>query len=321
MSIKYEGKSPSRLWYIWQNAKGLAKSFSNPATAKDAKAGAKSGGLSTGVLVGGGILTKIGFIAILPIVPTVLSIAAVGGAGYFGLNAYRKFKVVKNSSAHKSFMQRQEKKWLDKKTRAPLMTRLKNAIGRKLDAIPRSLLSIAKWGGIGAAVAGFAASGAAALNALGIAAFSTGATATAVVAGVAKAGAIFGLTAAGATAAVTGLAVVAIPLGIALAVTAAKISSRANPDRSGSGTKRKFSAEAEARAAQMKSAPEATPKTTAKPKIATTFNDETAQAAPAARQEKKPAPEPEDDGLSEARKKAAAERAAARKRDRSKRFG
>ncbi|MBI1215068.1 MAG: hypothetical protein GC185_04515 [Alphaproteobacteria bacterium] len=316
MSVKYNGKSPSKLWYIWQNTKGFAHSITNPATKKDAKAGAKSGGISAAVLLGGGAITKIGFIAIMPIIPTVISLAAVGGAGYFGLNAYRKFKLIKKSSTHQTYMRKQEQKWLDRKNRAPLFTRIKEGIGKKIDSIPRPLLKIAKWGGIGTALAGVAASGAAALNALGVGAFSTGATATAVLGGIVKAGAIVGLTATAAPAVAVAIAVAAIPVGIAAAVTASKIAYRTDPERLSFGKKKKWAIDEQEDAPKKQLSSTAEPAPAPAQQQSGAFND---NAAP-----KKEEPAEEDTALSEARKKAAAERRAARKKaaaEGGKRFG
>ena len=315
MSVKYEGKSPNKFWYAWQHTKGLAKSFFNPATERNAKDGAKSGGISTAVLVGGGAISKIGFIAILPIVPSIISIAAVAGAGYFGLNAYRKFKLVKNSAAQSSYIRKQEDKWLERKTRAPLGQRIKNAIGRKLDAIPRPLLSLGKWGGIAAAVGGLAVSAAAGLSAMGVAAFSSSATATAVLGGIAKAGALIGLTATGATAAVAVAAVVAIPVGLGISALSRKIAYRTDPDRPRFGRKKGAEAEVAQTAAPKKALSSEGP--AAAPDATTAFNDNTAPAQPEPEEEK---PDP----ISEERKKAAAARAAARKaarKDGGHRFG
>lgn len=290
MRRKYEDR-PSKLWYVWQNTKGMIKSLTDPALKNDARAGAKSGGKAAGVLIGGGILTKIGIIAILPLVPTVITIAAVGGAGYYGVGAWRKFKLVKNSSAYASYMRKQEQKWVDNKNRPPLLQRLKTKFNKKMDSLPRSVLMLGKWGGLALAVAG-----AAAFCTLAVPMVSSGAAAHAILHSLVKISATIGLHGATMVYTAAGVSAAAAVVGRAVGVTCRDAVYRTDPDRPHFGER----APKNAAPAPQNSAPKA-----ALPSAENAFNDNAQKSEPAAQ-----------DGLSEERKRAAEDRAAARKRNR-----
>jgi hypothetical protein len=124
MSVSYKGKSPGALWYGLQHTKGFFKSFANYGTKKEAQTGAKNVGFMAASLVGGGMVAGIGAFAVVPLLPSFISLIAIYAAFHFGLKAVRNFATVKNSSSHYSYIMEQEQKWLDKKNSPSLLKRL-----------------------------------------------------------------------------------------------------------------------------------------------------------------------------------------------------
>lgn len=131
MSVDYKGKSPNFLWYGWQHTKAFAKSFSSYGTKTEAQQGAKNTGLMAGCLVGGGMISSIGALAVVPLLPAFVSFVALYAALTFGIKAFRNFANVKNSNSHYHYIQEQEQKWLERKRKPSALSRLKNALGKK----------------------------------------------------------------------------------------------------------------------------------------------------------------------------------------------
>ncbi|MDE1151311.1 MAG: hypothetical protein PW788_02145 [Micavibrio sp.] len=302
MAIKYEGKSPNKLWYGWQRTKALVQSFGDYSTGKDAKAAAKNGGMTLGSAVSYGLANSY----LLPFIPLpgigiIASVAASIAVWHFGMNTYRKIKTVNNSNFVYNYVRQKEYAWEAKKARKPLLQRIKLGLKAKADKIPLPLVKAAKWLGIAAAVTGAALATGGALNALGVPAISGSATTATILGGIAKAGALIGLTATAAVGTAIGLAVAAIPVGVAVMVVARNTAIRRNPNRP-----------------SFKPKPPAPPTNDDKTPISKgvvfsadkgssfTFND---NAAPSAQD----TPAAEAPGMSEARKAAAAARAARKK--------
>lgn len=305
MAIRYDGKQPSKLWYFWQKTKALAQTPFNITTRKDAARFGKDAGITAGTLVAANLLLGVPIIAATPILPWIIGAAAIMTGFKFGREAWFKFKALKETALVSNYVRDKENKWFDRKARGPLLKRIKDGVKAKIDAIPLGVVKAAKWLGLGAAAAGATGAAAGALSYAGVPAFATGAAATTVLSAIAQAGAVIGLTAAGATAVALGLAVAAIPAGIGLFVAARNAAIRRSPDRPSFGPK--------------KSAPQPSGEPIEKGVVFTAekgnsfdFNDSAKPQAPA---------NGNDDALSEARRKAAEERARNRKgRDNSKRF-
>jgi len=180
--------------------------------------------------------------------------------------------------------------------------RIKAGIQAKLDKIPLGVVKAAKWAGLALAAVGAVAATGGALNYAAIPAISANATTLAVLGGIAKAGALIGLTATAAVGTVVGLAVAAIPVGILLSVSARKAVYR----REAEGKSFKPSK-------QPKAAP--TPQDTTPISKGVVFGPKSGQSFDFNDNAPPPAAPPaaSADNLSEERRKAAEERAAARK--------
>lgn len=295
MSVRYDGKSPSKLWYFMQKAKAMAKTpfvYETQGQAKDI-------GKNVGIFVGAAAVTQIvlsvGIIAALPLVPTLISLAGFSTALYFGWNGVRQIGQLAKSSFVYGSVREAEDKWLERKQKGNFLQRglknVKDGMAKLADKIPLPLAKAGKWLGFGAAGAGAIAAVGAGLHYLGVPGLAAG---SAVATSVAAAGAAIGLTAAATVAVVTGLAVAAIPLGIlAGASLKASVSRRAPGDRptfgKPKGPKPPSNDDGNDRNTVF------TPKATS-----VTFNDK--------------APPANDDGLSEQRRKAAEARAANKNR-------
>lgn len=235
MSVKYDGKSPSKLWYFWQNTKALARTPFEYTTHNDAKKAGKDLGIFVGAAaVTQGILS-IGMIAALPLAPTLISLVGFSVALTYGWNGFQKCRMLKNSSFVYGYVREKENQWLHKKTDGNSLKRglksIKDKVANIGKSIPLPLVKAGKWLGIAAAAVGAATGIGAALSYAGVPAFSTGAAATSILGGIAQAGAIVGLSAAAAVATVTGIAIAAIPLGIMATAWCRKTAYARSPDR------------------------------------------------------------------------------------------
>jgi len=232
MAIQYDGKSPSKIWYAWQRTKALATSFGDYSVGKDSKAAAKNGGMTLGSAIAYG-LTNSYLLPFIPI-PGIGLIASVGASiavWHFGMKTYRKIKTVNSSNYVYNYVRQKEYAWEAKKARKPLLQRIKANLKAKADKIPLPVVKTAKWLGIAAAVVGATVATGGALNALGVPGIAGSTTAATILGGIAKAGALVGLTATAAAGTVIGLAVAAIPVGIAVMVVARNAAIHRDPNR------------------------------------------------------------------------------------------
>lgn len=266
MSVSYEGKSPSRLWYTWQKTKGIFATKQHMPVAKASGGTVASatgtvlvnqqialvltylplaiGGLGAlgaynaykAVRPGNDKQNKIStqdrwmsaakyagaaaLIAIFtPTAATWVTLGLVGATGYFGVKTYKNFKNAAGSMSVRNFIRDQESTWLENKKAGNLRQRIVKSIRAFGQGLKKSLLHTTKFGGIGAAIAGVAATAAGAAHFAG-AAFATGATATTILGGIVTAGAVMGIGATAAVYTAAALAVAAIPVGIATAFIA-----------------------------------------------------------------------------------------------------
>ena len=306
MSVKYDGKSPNKLWYFWQYTKAIVQTPFQYETADRAKSTGKSLGKFVGIaaatsIVLGALPAVVG-VATLGIVPLCLSLGGYSWALHHGWQGIQKAGALKSSSFVYSYVKGQEDKWVDRQRNGNVFKRtwksLKEKVSNIGSKIPMPLVKAGKWLGIGAAVAGIGGAVAAGLSYAGVPAFATGATATSVLSGIASAGAVIGLSAAAAVATVTGLAVAAIPIGLGISAWCRKKGYANDPNRPVFGKKKP-------------SAPGGKPPgdgpidkgVVFAPKAASfEFNDNATSGTPA------------NDSLSEERRKAAEQRANSRKR-------
>lgn len=207
MSAKYEGQSPSRLWYALQRTKAYMHCLKDKRTEKDAKKMARNGGYAAGSLVASGLAGN--YLFFIPLVPTLVPLAGAVVGGYFGWKAWQKVKLLKNSDTVHGYIRKQEDAWVQKKSRPSLTTRAA-ALGKRLfgrAALPFALAG--KWGGYGTALLGLGVSALAALQ-------LTGTPQVSFAAGVAKLGAALGVSSGVAMTGTAVLAVIAIPVGLGL---------------------------------------------------------------------------------------------------------
>ncbi len=232
MAIQHDGKSPGKIWYAWQKTKALSQSFFDYSTKNEAKAAAKNTGLTVGSAVSYGLANSY-LLPLLPIpgIGLIVSVAGFFAVAHFGRKSFIKAKSVVKSPFVYNYVRQAEYKWQDKKSRPALLQRLKNSIKAKADKIPLPLVKAVKWAALALAVVGAAVATGGGLNALGIPAISGNATTLAILGGIAKAGAVVGLTSAAALGTVIGLAVVAIPVGLVLSAVARNAAIRRDPNR------------------------------------------------------------------------------------------
>lgn len=296
MAVKYDGKSPGKLWYFWQNTKALAQTPFQYATAADAKKAGKDIGMFAGIATGTSIVLSVPVIAALPVVPLLLSLAGFSWALHHGWQGFHKMRALKNSSFVYSYVRSKEDQWVERKAKGNIFKRTLKSVKDKVNtiknAIPLPLVKAGKWLGFAAAGIGAVAGAAAGLSYAGLPAFSTGATATAILGGIAQAGAIVGLSAAAAVATVTGLALAAVPVGILAARWCSSTAHARDPNRPVFGKAKTPAGGQPIEQGEV-----------FKPKSASfEFNGNSTTATPV------------NDDMSEARKKAAAQRAANRAR-------
>lgn len=301
MTIRYDGKSPGKLWYFWQKTKALMKTPFDYTTRKDAGRFGKDVGITAGSLVGANLLLGVPILAATPILPWIIGAGAITSAFYFGRNAWNKFKGLKETALVTNYVHQQEEKWYDRQKRGPLLKRIKEGFKAKLK-LPTPVLKAAKWLGL-TGVAGGIAGGITAGVSLMVPSVGSSAAVTAVTSAIAQVGALVGLTAATAVTAAVGAAFVAIPVGFGVFMAAQKALSSRGPAKEptfGVPKKQEPSGEPIEKGQVF----------TADKGNSFDFN-ETAEK-PAAKKEAPP-PANDDDGMSEARRKAAEERARNRK--------
>lgn len=298
MGVQYDGKSPGKAWYFWQKTKALAKTPFNHTTRKDAGRFGKDAGITLGVLAGANIALGIPVLMAAPIVPWVIGATAIFFAFKHGRAAWSKFGALKETAAVTNYVREQENKWYDKQARKPLLTRVKDGIKKKIDAIPAPAIKALKFAGLAVAVAGLAAGGAIALGAFGLVPALAPLAATIV-----EAGAAIGLTATAATATAIGVSALAVPAaGIATYTTSNASILRRDPANSPFKFKKPSD-----NAKPISQGEVFTPGANGK---SFDFNSEAKPAAPT-----------NDNAASDARRKAAEERARNKKnRDNSKKF-
>lgn len=204
---------PGRLWHTWQYTKAMIKTFSDRKTEKDAKIMAKLGGTTTGVTLAGAVLGHYLYIPLL--IPFASSLVTLGMAGFFGYKTWQKFSLLKNSAVVRNYVADRKQKWIDKKNRKGLFSRLKASLG----GVGLALATAGKWAGFAVAAAATAVGGITAANyfGAGILTAQTGAlSATAI-----SAGAALGLTTGVSIGAAAGLLALAVPVGVVLGLRCA----------------------------------------------------------------------------------------------------
>jgi hypothetical protein len=236
MSIQYDGKSPGKLWYFWQNTKAMLKTPFQYQTEKDAKVAGKHVGKFAGIAIATSVVISVPIIAALPIVPMLVSLAGFSWAIHHGWQGVQKIRMLKSSSYVHGYVRDQENKWLHRKADGNVFKRTWKSLKEKVSGIsakiPLPVVKAGKWLGLAAAAVGAAGAAALGLSYAGLPLFSTGSTAAAELGGIAQAGAVVGLSAAAAVATVTGLAIAAIPVGLAINAWCRKTAYARDPARS-----------------------------------------------------------------------------------------
>lgn len=209
MAIKYDNKSPGKLWYMWQNTKALVRTPFQSTTKKDAQRFGKDAGITIGSLVGANLLLSVPVIMAAPILPWIVGAGAITVAFKFGRDAWNKFKGLKETSFVSGYVREQENKWYDRKKNGNAFSRALKSVKEKIAKIPTALKTAAKWLGLGTAVAGAGALTAGLLGHFGVVPALAPATAAVVNVGVAA-----GLTAGVAFGVAVGVVALAVPVGL-----------------------------------------------------------------------------------------------------------
>lgn len=129
MAIQYNGKSPGKLWYGYQNTKAFFKAFGDYTTKREAAAGAKNTGIALGTLAVAQMIV-IPMIAFVPLLPLVVSLASSVAAIHYAFKAFRDFKGVAQSRFVSNEVSAAEDRWADKKARPGLLKRLGAGLSR-----------------------------------------------------------------------------------------------------------------------------------------------------------------------------------------------
>jgi hypothetical protein len=127
MKPQYEGRSPGRLWYLWQRTKALGSTFRNASTKSEAKSLGKNAGILVGCVATAGYVAA--NITLLGIPSLVAGALFVGGA-FFGIKGFNNFRSLKSSSAYQNYIRAQEDKWVAKQSRPKLGARIKSLFTR-----------------------------------------------------------------------------------------------------------------------------------------------------------------------------------------------
>lgn len=130
MAIQYNGKSPNKLWYGYQNTKAFFKAFGDYTTKREAVSGMKNSGISLGTLAVAQMIV-IPMIAAVPLLPLVVSLASSVAAIHYAFKAFRDFKDVAQSRFVSNEVSAAEDRWAERKARPGLFKRLGNALSKK----------------------------------------------------------------------------------------------------------------------------------------------------------------------------------------------
>lgn len=258
-----------------------------------------------------------------PMLTTWVSVGAIAATAYFGVRSYKNWKEGANSMPVRNFIRDQEAKWVEHKKNGTLKKRLGRALGAVKNAIRNTALRTGKWGGFAAAGAGVVVGGLAAAQAAGAAIVPAGMvssalgtlTAAAATVGIGAAAAVYGAVA---------LVALAVPVGIVTGLVCRNKLREAAPANDEGGKRKPFykglsdDITADVRQTAQKQQP-ANTNAPAKPleaqAAAADFNTEAEKPAAPKAAAKPAAPKPAADPEAEAmRKRAAEERARARRK-------
>ncbi|MDP2205457.1 MAG: hypothetical protein Q8K65_04055 [Alphaproteobacteria bacterium] len=253
-----------------------------------------------------------------PMLTTWVSVGAMAATGYFAFRGYKNWKEGAKSMPVRNFIRDQEAKWVEHKKNGTLKKRLGRALNAVKSAIRNTALRTGKYGGFAAAAGGLVVGGIAAAQAAGAAIVPAG-IASSVVGTLTAAAATVGIGAAAAVYGAAALVALAVPVGIVAGLVCRNKLREAAPANDDSGKRKPFyqglseDITADVRAPVQKQQP-ANGNTLGEKTAAATFNTEAEKPAPA-KPAPKPAPQPAADPEAEAmRKRAAEERARARRK-------
>lgn len=223
MGVQFNGKSPSKLWYVAQTTKAMMMTPFNHTTRKDAGRLGKNAAIITGSLIAANFLMGVPLIG-GTILSWVVGGAAITATFHFGRKGWEQFKGLKETAFVSNYVREQENKWYERKKNGNVFTRALNSVKEKFAKIPAAVKQVAKWGGLATAVAALGAGAAGALGHFGVVPALAPFAEAVIGIGVAA-----GLTATVAAGVALGAAVVAIPVGLGVFRAASKSLDAANP--------------------------------------------------------------------------------------------
>lgn len=215
MSVSYNGKQPGKLWYFWQKTKALLQTPINHTTRKDAGRFGLDAGKTVGVLAVGNFALMVPVIAATPILPWVVGGVALYFAFKYGRNAWEKFKGLRETAFVSNYVREKESQWYENKKNGNVLSRALKSIKDKFTKIPQVAIKAAKWLGLTAAVTGLAGATAGLLGHFGVVP-----ALAPVIETIVAVGAGLGLTAGVAVGVAIGAAALAIPVGLGVFVAA-----------------------------------------------------------------------------------------------------
>ncbi len=141
MAVSYQGKKPGKLWYVSKRLGLVLKALRNKDTKIDAQIMAGDVGITTALVAGGIALLSVPQLALIPFGVWAVGSIAGGGAAFYGVKSWLGLRRLNNSTFAYYHMKDAEAAWLEKKQRAPWLTRLRTSITRGLDRVGAVLTS------------------------------------------------------------------------------------------------------------------------------------------------------------------------------------
>ena len=141
MAVSYQGKKPGKLWYVSKRLGLILKALRNKDTKIDAQIMAGDVGITTALVAGGIALLSVPQLALIPFGTWAVGSIAGGGAAFYGVKSWLGLRRLNNSTFAYYHMKDAEAAWLEKKQRAPWLTRLRASITRGLDRVGAALMS------------------------------------------------------------------------------------------------------------------------------------------------------------------------------------
>jgi hypothetical protein len=134
MTVEYNGKRPNKLWYAGVKTWAMLTSIKDKSARPDVLNCLKNVGIGVGILAASIYLVG-PLLPAAPLVQTIAGIAGVMTACHFAINkAWPSFRRVYDGGYCAYVVDKAESAWLKRQMRPGLLTRAKNAFGKKAEA-------------------------------------------------------------------------------------------------------------------------------------------------------------------------------------------